>query len=129
MPSSSVLTTCVAVRKAVLFSRNVEIGFVEGQWFNQVGVPFEDFAHFAGDRPIAREVRRREHGLRAKAIGANGGHSRGHALLSELVLAQHGFLECELVHCRIVCDLPIIPVIALQMPFERLDRRVSWERH
>ncbi len=32
------------------------------------------------------------------------------------------FLECELVHCRIVRDLPRIPMIALQMPFEHLDR-------
>ena len=49
--------------------------------------------------------------------------------VSRLVLAQHGFLECELVHCRIVRDLPRIPVIALQMPFERLDRRAFCERH
>ena len=34
-----------------------------------------------------------------------------------------------MVHCRIVRGLARIPVIALQMPFERLDRRIPGKRH
>lgn len=30
--------------------------------------------------------------------------------------------------CRIVCDLPGIPVIALQVPFKRLDRGMPRKR-
>ena len=38
-------------------------------------------------------------------------------------------MVCKLVHRRIMGELPWIPVIALQMPFERHDRRVPGKRH
>jgi hypothetical protein len=53
---------------------HVEIGLVEGQRFDEVSVPFEDFAHLAGDRTIAREVWGQKHRIRAKALGANRRH-------------------------------------------------------
>ncbi len=72
-------------RQASLVLRNVEIGFVEGQRLNQVGVAFEDFAHLTGDGPIAGEVRGQEDCVWAETFGPNSGHGGTHAELSSFI--------------------------------------------
>src|SRR5205814_10730474 len=66
--SRIVRATCVAVDKPV-FLRNVEIGFVEGQRFNQVSVAFEDLAHLAGHGPITCEIRLQVDFARSQVFG------------------------------------------------------------
>jgi len=46
-----------------------------------------------------------------------------------LALTRDSFVECELVHRSIMRELPRVPVIMFQMPFERTNRGVSRKRH
>ncbi len=53
---------------------DVEVGFVERERFDEVGVTLEDLAGLAGDGAVTGEVGRDEDGGGAEALGANGGH-------------------------------------------------------
>ena len=64
---------------------DVEVGLVERQRFDQVGVAREDLAHLLRHRLVAHEIRRHEHRLRAQALGADRRHRRAHAELARLV--------------------------------------------
>ena len=75
----------VAVARPVLVVGDVEVGLVQRQRLDQVGVAGEDLAHLARHRPVAHEVRRHEHRLRAQALGAHRRHRRAHAELARLV--------------------------------------------
>jgi hypothetical protein len=72
-------------RQAGLVFRNVEVRFVEGQGFDQVGVTLEDFPDFARYSPIARKIRWQEHGVRAEAFRSDRGHGGPHAKSSGFV--------------------------------------------
>ena len=54
------LATRVAVGRSGLVFGDVEIGFVEGERLDEVGVALEDFACWRGDGAVASEVRRDE---------------------------------------------------------------------
>lgn len=54
----------------------VEVGFVEGEGFDEVGVPPEDTVYLLGDLAVEGELRRYEYGLGAAAAGGGGGHGR-----------------------------------------------------
>ena len=64
---------------------HVQVGLVQRQRFDQVGMFEHDLAHLARDGLVAAEVRRHEHRLRTQALGAQGRHRRAHAELARLV--------------------------------------------
>src|SRR5205807_7071534 len=99
-------------RQASLVLRNVEIRFVEGQRFNQVGVAFEDFVRLTGDRPIAREVRGQEDCVRAKTFGSNSGHGGTYAELSRFIRsgAHYGAIPAPGDNNRLTAELRIVPL-------------------
>ena len=61
-------------RERALIASDVEVGLVERQRLDQVGVAFEDLTNAQGYRAVAREIGCHEHRLRAQAPGAGGGH-------------------------------------------------------
>ncbi len=65
--------------------RHVQIGFVQRQRFDQVGMAAEYLTDLARHLAIAVEVRRHVDGLRAQAFGADGGHGRMNAEAPRLV--------------------------------------------
>ena len=64
---------------------DVEIGLVERERFDEVGVAQHDLAHGLRDGLVAREVGRHEHGIGTQAFGARGRHRRAHAEHARLV--------------------------------------------
>ena len=82
-----VRATRVAVGSAVLIFGDVEVGFVEREGFDEVGVALEDLAGEARDGAVAGEVGRDEDGLGAEALCCDGGHGRTNAEAS-------GFVGC-----------------------------------
>src|SRR5467141_1185956 len=99
--------------QASLVLRNVEIGLVEGQRLNQVGVALEDFAHLARDRPVTREVRGQEDCVRAQAFGSNSGHGGTHAELSRFIRssAHYRAIPAPCDDDGLASELRIIPLL------------------
>jgi hypothetical protein len=73
----------------------------------------EDFAHLARDRPIAREIRREEHGVWAKSLRANRGHGGMHGKLSSFVGrgADHGAIAAPGNNDRLAAQPRIIALL------------------
>jgi hypothetical protein len=67
---------------------DVEIGLVQRQWLDQVGVAGEDFAHLARHGLVTHEVRRHEHRLRTQALGTQRRHGRTHPEPARLVTGR-----------------------------------------
>jgi hypothetical protein len=81
--------------------------------FDEIGVTREDFAHLARDRPIAREIRREEHGVWAKSLRANRGHGGMHGKLSSFVGrgADHGAIAAPGNNDRLAAQPRIIALL------------------
>ena len=60
--------------EAALVFGDVEVGLVEREGLDEVGVAAEDVAGLAGDGAVAEEVGGDEDGVGAEALGAEGGH-------------------------------------------------------
>ena len=77
--------TSVAEAERGFRMRDVEIGLVQRQRFDQVGMAREDLAHLARHRLVAREIGRHEDRVRAQPLGAQRRHRGAHAELARLV--------------------------------------------
>ncbi len=62
------IATLVAVGMPVLLIGDVEVGLVEREGFDEVGVALEDLADGAGDGLVAGEVRRDEDCVRDRGV-------------------------------------------------------------
>jgi hypothetical protein len=77
------------------------------------GPALEDFAHLAGDRPIAREVRGQEDRGRTKTFGSNSGHGGTNAELSRFIRsrAHYGAIPSPCDDYGLASELRIIPLL------------------
>ncbi len=73
--------------EAGLVFGDVEVGFVEGERFDEIGVALEDLAGDARDGAVTGEVGRDEDCLRAETLGGDGGHGGANA-------EDAGFIGC-----------------------------------
>ena len=92
---------------------DVEIGFVEGERFDEVGVAEEDFADAAGDGAIASEVGRDEDGVGAETLGGYGGHRGADAEFAGFVGggADDGAFAAPCYDDRLAAELRIIALL------------------
>jgi len=100
-------------RQVGIVFRNVEVRFVEGQGFDQVGVTLEGFPDLARDSPIARKIRWQEHGARAEVFRSNRWHCRPHAKSSGFVAssADNGALTAPRYYDGLAAQLRIVPLL------------------
>ncbi len=72
-----------------------------------------DFAHLAGDRPIAWEVRGQEGCIRAQTFGPNSGHGGTHAELSRFIRssAHHGAIPTPRHNDGFAAQLRIVALL------------------
>jgi len=100
-------------RQARLVLRNIEIGFIEGERLDEIGVAPEDLAHLARNGSIARKIRREKDGVRTEAFGLNGGHRRTHAEFPRLIRgrAHHRAVPAPRDDDGIAAQLRIVPLL------------------
>jgi len=93
--------------------RDVEVGFVEGEGFDEVGVAEEDFADAARDGAIAGEVGRDEDGVGTEALCLDGGHGGADAEFAGFVrgCADDGALAAPCDDDGLAAKLRIITLL------------------
>ena len=92
---------------------HIEVGFVEGERLDEIGVAAEDVAGLARDGAVADEVRRHEDGVRAKALGAQGGHGGADAEAARFIRggADDGAVAAPRDDDRLAAQLRIVALL------------------
>src|SRR5271170_4183334 len=105
-------------RQARLVLRNIEIGFIKRQRFDEVSVPTKDITHLSGHSSITGKIRREKDGARTEAFGTNGGHRGMHTELPRFVRrrADDGAVSPPRDNDWLAAQLRIVPL---------LDRRIK----